>query len=145
MSVSLYFTDFSCQTRDGISIDDILNEIQRVIEGAKVPRAGAIIDYERTDGSGNKFSIAMGVEVHHKLGCSLNYAPNQDKECWSVGDESRLTEVIENDDCNLWFAGLYIRPEKALRAIEEFCRTGKPDTNVDWIDVLDLPGTLYAE
>ena len=144
MNVTLSFDDFNGQLHDGITANAILSEIQRVIEGATVRRAGANITYEAGDSDGAESSSTMNIEVHSKLGCMLHYMPGAQTECVSLADETRLTEIIENGDCNPQFAGLYMPPEQAIHAIKEFCRTGKPDVTVRWMDVCELPD-LYPE
>ena len=139
MRVLLSLDDFNSKLIEDVSVEYILNEIQRVIEGARVGRAGANVGYEAIGEVGVNRVETLGVEIHHKLGCLLYYAQGTEKECISVGDETRLAEATENDDGNFQAAGHYLDHAAAMQAIKLFCRNGNPDASVQWINVGDLP------
>ena len=143
MSVSLSFDDFNGNLIDDVTVDYILGEIQRVVDGATVRRAGAIIGHEVKTEDGTSHIKTINVEVHDELGCLLYYEQGSDEECVSVGDESRLTERVVNGDGNYSGAGHYIDQDAAIRAIKEFCRDGTADPTIQWMGAADLPATRF--
>jgi hypothetical protein len=62
-----------------------------------------------------------------------------EEEWLSLHDAATLSEVVE---CSAeWFAskGLFLTPDRAASAVEEFCRTGLRSEGVAWIRSADLP------
>lgn len=143
MSVSLYFDDFNGEIVDDVTVGYILEEIQRVVDGATVRRAGAIIGYEVEKEDGTRNIRTINLELHDELGCLLYYEHGTQQECVSVGDAARLTERVVNDDGNYSAAGHYLDQDVAIRAIKVFCRDGTADPAVQWIDIGDLPDTRF--
>src|SRR5690242_18079282 len=72
-----------------------------------------------------------------ELGYYLNHgAPN---DIWlSLGDASRLTEVVCPDDWKA-SAGLFVPCDRAWLAISEFCRSGDRSSEIEWIRPEDVP------
>ena len=79
---------------------------------------------------------------HEPIGYYLKYlaslTPPLPEPWLSLGDRSRLAEVVTPDD---WEAsvGLFIAKEAAWLAIEDFCRTGERSSRISWIQPRDMP------
>lgn len=83
------------------------------------------------------------IRPHAPLGVYLKYLKcnvrKVEEEWLSLHDPAALNEVVE---CSKeWFAskGLFIAPDRAASAVEEFCRTGLRCGGVTWIRPADLP------
>jgi hypothetical protein len=57
----------------------------------------------------------------------------------SLHDRSRLAEITTVSEDWLTSVGLFLPPEAAWIAIEEFCRTGERSSAVEWIKSTDMP------
>jgi hypothetical protein len=107
-----------------------LEELRRIVLNPKGPGwdfGDARIRYEAR---GEQFTLI--VLSHLELGYYLKYIDPRDEEWLSLGDASRLTEVVVPDD---WEAsiGLFIPPDRAWLAIEEFCQSGTRSNRIAWI------------
>ena len=76
--------------------------------------------------------------AHLELGYYLNYMGRGNEEWLSLGDASRLSEVVIPDDWKA-SAGLFIPPDKAWPAIEEFCQFGTRSERIAWISPEQVP------
>ena len=75
---------------------------------------------------------------HDQYGYYLKYR-NSDREEWlSLGDASRLKEVVTPDD---WEAsvGLFVPLPRAWQAIKDFCESGERSAGIMWIRPSEIP------
>ena len=59
-------------------------------------------------------------------------------EWLSLGDRSRLSEVVCPDDWKA-SAGLFVAPDKAWLAVQEFCKSACRTDQIDWITPDEIP------
>lgn len=70
------------------------------------------------------------------LGARGSFDPD---DVWlSLGDRSRLTEVVCPDDCEA-SAGLFIPSTNAWEAIKDFCVEGRRSSAIEWISHREVP------
>lgn len=99
------------------------------------------IDYFLEDGRRHHL-LVLG---HPEFGYYLQFlGPNGcfgPDDIWlSLGDRTRLGEVVCPDDCEA-SVGLFIPRELAWQAIQFFCTTGARSPMIEWISHLEVPGT----
>lgn len=68
------------------------------------------------------------------------YLQHHDVGVWlSLGDKSLLSKVVEA--AGEWYAsvGLFVMREEAWLAVEEFCRTGRRTSEINWVSAEEVP------
>jgi hypothetical protein len=87
--------------------------------------------------SDNSRKVELIAITDWTLGYYLKYRSDL-SEWLSLGDASRLSEVVCPDD---WEAsvGLFISPNLAWLAVQEFCRSGERSNEIRWIRPCELP------
>jgi hypothetical protein len=93
----------------------------------------ALIEYAQAGKAGTLIVLS-----DRKLGYYLKYLDATRSEWLSLGDKSRLSEVVCPDDWQA-SAGLFLAPDDAWNAIREFSESGQKSVGVTWIRPQDMP------
>jgi hypothetical protein len=75
----------------------------------------------------------------HENAYYLNVNRGTKGEFVSLSDRNKLTEVVECGDDWEASRGIFIPPEQAWLAIEEFLRTGQRTDKIGWLSTADMP------
>lgn len=89
----------------------------------------------------NELMSGLTIGVNQTYGIYLKYVNlNQLEEKLSLYDESKLNEVVDGANCELWAStGLFLPKELAWEVIKEFLETGKASDKIKWISPDDIP------
>lgn len=81
--------------------------------------------------------MTIGTNIEH--GIFLHYISRTEDKL-SLYDETRLNNVIDGANCQLYVSeGLFLPEESAWKAIREFLETGTASEEIEWISPDDLP------
>ncbi len=89
----------------------------------------------------NELMSGLTIGVNQTYGIYLKYVNlNTFEEKLSLYDESKLNEVVDGANCELWAStGLFLPKELAWEVIKEFLETGKASDKIKWISPDDIP------
>lgn len=89
----------------------------------------------------NELMSGLTIGVNQTYGIYLKYVNlNTFEEKLSLYDESKLNEVVDGANCELWAStGLFVPKELAWEVIKEFLETGKASDKIKWISPDDIP------
>lgn len=89
----------------------------------------------------NELMSGLTIGVNQTYGIYLKYVNlNTLEEKLSLYDESKLNEVVDGANCELWAStGLFLPKELAWEVIKEFLETGKASDKIKWISPDDIP------
>ena len=83
----------------------------------------------------------LTISVNQTYGIYLKYVNlNTFEEKLSLYNESKLNEVVDGANCELWAStGLFLPKGLAWEVIKEFLETGKASDKIKWISPDDIP------
>ena len=89
----------------------------------------------------NELMSGLTIGVNQTYGIYLKYVNlNTFEEKLSLYDESKLNEVVDGANCELWAStGLFLPKELAWEVIKEFLETGKASDKIKWISPDNIP------
>lgn len=89
----------------------------------------------------NELMSGLTIGVNQTYGIYLKYVNlNTFEEKLSLYDESKLNEIVDGANCELWAStGLFLPKELAWEVIKEFLETGKASDKIKWISPDDIP------
>lgn len=81
--------------------------------------------------------LSIGTNI--KYGIFIHYTDDTEDKL-SLYDETKLNEVVDGADCELWVStGLFLPKELAWEVIKDFLETGKASDKIRWISPDDIP------
>lgn len=81
----------------------------------------------------------MIIGTNIKYGIFIHYISITEEKL-SLYDSTKLTEVVDGANCELWVStGLFLPKELAWEVIKEFLETGKASDKIKWILPDDIP------
>jgi len=99
------------------------------------------IDYLFADGRMHHLTVLGHAQLGYYLKFFDSDIPHECQEIWlSLGDRSRLTEVVCPDDWEA-SAGLFVERKAAWESSHYFCTTGERAPAIDWITESEMPET----
>ncbi len=89
----------------------------------------------------NELISGLTIGANEVYGIYLKYVNlNTSEEKLSLYDETKLNEVVDGANCELWAStGLFLPKELAWEVIKEFLETGKASDKIKWISPDDIP------